>query len=352
MYAAKSRYNCVMRIVDPAKSVSERSTAPLRVGFILTRRFTLCAFANFVDVLRLAADEGDRSRPILCTWCVLSDNMAPVMASSGVSVQPEERLGDPRRFDYIVVVGGLMHELERVSHAYTDFLRRAAVAKVPLVGVCTGAFVLHRAGLMQGYRCCVSWFHHNDFLEQFEGITPVSDQIFVVDRGRLTCSGGTSSAHLAAFLVDRHIGRAAAQKSLSIMMIDEAMAAERPQPGLPMELRTTDPLVRRALLILQQNLDTPLPVGRLAAKLDVSRRKLERHFTAAVGLSPSEAGKKIRLAHAELLLERSEKTVTQIAQDTGFSDVSHLIRVFRAANDVTPEVWRRARAGGGGSPVQ
>ena len=78
---------------------------------------------------------------------------------------------------------------------------------------------------MQGYRACVSWFHHEDFLEQFDGLEPVSDQIFVVDRDRLTCSGGVSSAHLAAFIVERHLGRARAAKSLHIMIIDEAMAA-------------------------------------------------------------------------------------------------------------------------------
>ena len=68
-------------------------------------------------------------------------------------MQPEERLGDPTRFDYIVVIGGLMQELETLAPAYVSFLQRAAAAGVPLVGVCTGAFVLHRAGLMQGYRC-------------------------------------------------------------------------------------------------------------------------------------------------------------------------------------------------------
>ena len=320
------------------------ATARLRVGFILTPRFTLCAFANFVDVLRLAADEGDRSRPILCRWRVLSATMDPVASSSGIVVQPEERLGDPTRFDYIVVVGGLMQELELLAPAYVSFLQRAAAAGVPLVGVCTGAFVLHRAGLMQGYRCCVSWFHHNDFLEQFTGITPVSDQIFVVDRDRLTCSGGTSSAQLAAFLVDRHIGRAASKKSLAIMMIDETMAAERPQPGLPLELTTADPLVRKALLTMQQRLDTPMTVAALADHLKVSRRKLERHFAEALSLTPSAAGLKIRLAHAELLLSRSERSVTQVAQDTGFSDVSHLIRVFRATHGTTPEAWRRGQA--------
>ncbi|MDG0989801.1 MAG: GlxA family transcriptional regulator [Yoonia sp.] len=326
-----------------SESETNLGRARLRIGFILTRRFTICAFANFVDVLRLASDEGDRSRPILCNWRVLSSDMNPVTSSSGISVQSEERLGDPKRFDYIVVIGGLMSELEQLEPAYTTFLQQAAKARVPLVGVCTGSFVLHRAGLLNGYRCCVSWFHHNDFLEQFDGLEPVSDQIFVVDRDRLTCSGGTSSAHLAAFLVDRHVSKAAARKSLSIMMIDEAMEADRPQPGLPLDLTTNDPIVRRALLLIQQNLDAPPTVSTLAARLKVSPRTLERRFDGALKVTPFEAGKRIRLAHAERLLLRTRQSVTQIAQETGFSDVSHFIHVFKAVYNTTPEVWRASR---------
>jgi transcriptional regulator GlxA family with amidase domain len=341
MIASYQCENCVMTELADSKTTANQR---LRVGIILTQRFTICAFANFIDVLRLAADEGDRSRPILCGWRVLSPDMAPVASSSGISVQPDERLGDPARFDYIVVVGGLMQELARVPPETTLFLQRAAERRVPLVGLCTGAFVLHRAGLMHGYRCCVSWFHHNDFLESFDGITPVSDQIFVVDRDRLTCSGGTSSAHLAAFLVDRHIGRAAARKSLSIMMIDEAQAAERPQPGMPLELATRDALVRRALIAMQQSIETPLRVSSLAERLGVSRRKLERHFSDHLGTTPSEADRTLRLTYAEWLLSRSAYSVTRIAQETGFADSSHFIRVFRESRGLTPQGWREAEA--------
>lgn len=318
--------------------------ARLRVGFVLTPRFTLSAFANFVDVLRLAADEGDRSRPIMCGWRVLSHSMNPVTSSCGISVQPEERLGDPARFDYIVVVGGLIDRVEVVHPEYIAFLRRAADSQVPLIGVCTGSFVLHRAGLMDGYRCCVSWFHHNDFLEQFDGLRPVSDRIFVVDRDRLTCSGGASSAHLAAFLVDRHIGIAAARKSLHIMIIDEAMGADDPQPGLPLELKTRDALVQRALHHLQQSLDDPPTVQRVATTLGVSRRKLERHFRDTLGLTPAEAGLRLRLAQARFLLARLDLSVTEIAAETGFSDQSHLIRVFKSREGLTPAAWRRQNA--------
>jgi transcriptional regulator GlxA family with amidase domain len=329
----------------PARKLKPRQEGPrLNVGFILARRFTLCAFANFVDVLRLAADEGDRSRPILCNWSVLSDNMDAVPSSSGVTVQPRERLGDPARFDYIVVVGGLMDEMPSLGPAYTRYLQRAAAAGVPLVGVCTGAFFLHQAGLLDGYRCCVSWFHHADFLEQFEGLNPVADQIFVVDRDRLTCSGGASSAHLAAYLVDKHVGRAQASKSLHIMIIDDALQAEKPQPGITLDFKTGDAMVLRALLIMQQNVDTPLTVEEIARRIGHPKRRLERHFRRELDISPQAAFLKIRLSLAHHQVTTSEKSVAQIALDCGFCDSSHLSRMFRRTFGLTPLALRQGRA--------
>ncbi|MFO1141155.1 MAG: GlxA family transcriptional regulator [Amaricoccus sp.] len=313
----------------------------LTVGFILARRFTLCALGNFVDVLRLAADEGDRSRPILCAWRVVAATMEPVASSSGIAVQPDERLGDPARFDYLVVVGGLVDEIENLHPETVAFLERAAAAGVPLVGVCTGTFALHRAGLMQGYRACVSWFHHEDFLERFEGLKPVTDQIFVVDRDRLTCSGGVAAAHLAAFIVERHLGRARAAKSLHIMIIDEA-AAEEPQPGMPLALVTDDALVRRALLAMQQSIDAPLSIGRVVAQLGVSRRRLERHFRDALGMTPLAADRLIRIEQAKHLLVTTDRSATRIASETGFCDLPHMIKVFRTAEGTTPDAFRRS----------
>lgn len=322
--------------------MTQTNTPRLRIGFLLAPRFTLSAFANFVDVLRLAADDGDGSRPIRCRWTVLSSDLSPIQSSCGLRIQPEERLGDPTRFDYIIVVGGLIDPGVDLGPEATAFLRRAADARVAIAGLCTGVFTLARCGLMDGYRCCVSWFHHQDFMAEFEKMLPVSDQIFVVDRDRLSCSGGVSAAHLAAFLVDRHIGRAAARKSLSIMMIDEAMSGDRPQPGLPLELTARDSLVRRALLAMQQNLHAPLSVAKIARDLGVGRRKLERHFSADIGIPPADASIRIRLAQARMLLRQTSHTITRIAEETGFCDASHLIRVFRDAEGMTPDQWRQA----------
>jgi transcriptional regulator GlxA family with amidase domain len=332
---------------------SDRQKARLSVGFILARRFTLIAFANFVDVLRLSADEGDRSRRILCDWSVLSATMDPVTPSCGVAVQPNERLGDPRRFDYIAVVGGLIEEFENFDPAYIAYLRKAAALGIPLIGVCTGAFILHRAGLMDGYRCCVSWFHHEDFLDQFDGIEPISDQIFVIDRDRLTCAGGASSAYLAAHLVAQHVGRAQATKSLHMLIFDAAEPGEKPQPGVSLALATDDPIVKRALHLAQSNIEDPPSIAVLAGRLGLSPRQLERRFIRHLQKSPKQALTILRLAHSEHLLRITNHSIAEIATATGFCDASHFSRVFKELRKTTPGRWRQRNQRGQsvGSPA-
>jgi len=312
----------------------------LRVAFLLADQFTLSAFANFVDVLRLAADEADKSRPILCDWTVLSDTMDPVRSSCGVRVQPDTRLRNAGRFDYLVVVGGLISDRVAFSPEALAFVQAAAAQRVPLVGLCTGVFALQGAGLLQGYRCCVSWFHHQDFLDRFDSEKPVSDQIFVVDRDRLTCSGGHGATHLAAFLVQRHIGQSAAIKSLNIMMIDNPLSGQRAQPGQALARQTKDELVKRAVLKMQQNIEVPRTVDELALDLGVGRRTLERRFQADLGQSPRAIYLEIRIERAVNKLRSTESSVGEIALSCGFCDAPHLTRTLKAERGLTPSEVR------------
>ena len=313
----------------------------LSVGFLLLGNFTLCAFANFVDVLRLASDEGDRSRQIRCNWKVISPDLHPIVSSCGVSVQPHELIGDLSRFDYVVVVGGVIDDqIFWKDDSRDELLRSAANLGVPLVGLCTGSLVLHRAGLMDGYRCCVSWFHGADFMSQFQGLHPVSDQIFVVDRDRLTCSGGVSTAHLAAFLVDRHLGGSAAMKSLRIMMLDGAANEETPQPAATLNLNANDPLVKKSLSLMHQNLEMPLSIQNIADRLGVEKRRVERRVLRKMGRITASVFVFFRFGQSRHLLLKSEKSVGVIAVECGFCDSAHLGRSFRREYGMTPQSFR------------
>ncbi|MEP9355341.1 GlxA family transcriptional regulator [Xanthobacter sp. KR7-65] len=315
------------------------------MGFVLMHNFTLTAFSSFVDVLRLAADEGDRSRPIDCSWQVMSPHRRAARSSCGIDIQPGSDLADPAGFDYIAVVGGLLHGTPPLPDAIGAYLARAAAAGVTLIGVCTGSFVLCRLGLMAQRKCCVSWYHYHDFLEEFPALVPVADQLFVVDRDRITCSGGAGVADLAARLVTEHLGAAAAQKALNILLIDRPRAAESAQPAPRLaEGSVGDDRVSRALLLMEQNLAEPLTVAALATALGVGARQLERLFAERLKESPQESYLALRLRHARWMLANTAFSAARIAADLGFADGSHLGRAFKARFGMTPAAFRRSAA--------
>jgi len=318
----------------------------LSVGIILARNFTLSAFSLFVDQLRLAADEGDLSRPILCRWQVMSATPEPIPASCGVSVSPNSGLLDPSQFDYIAVVGGLLHAGRQADAATLAYLRSAAAARVPLIGICTGSFILARAGLMEGRRCCVSWYHRQDFMDEFPAHTPVADRMFVVDGDRITCSGGGGAADLASHLIERRLGAAVAQKARHVLLLDRARHGHDAQPHPPISAGVhegvSDPRVRRALLMMEQHLTDPMPITEIAERLRLSTRQLERLFRAAVGLRPAIFYRELRLRYARWLLDHTERSVTDIALEAGFADCAHFSRQFKAMSGKSPSQTRGA----------
>src|SRR5260370_3346664 len=124
--------------------------AKLRVGFLLTPRFTLTAFAGFIDALRLAADEGDRSRPQRCRWGVLGTEGTPILSSCGTGVLPTAPYGSPEAYDYLVVVGGLLHGGQNVPVRFYSLLHETAAAELQLGGLGAGLFVVAPPGLLHG----------------------------------------------------------------------------------------------------------------------------------------------------------------------------------------------------------
>jgi len=318
--------------------------ARLKVGFVLAPRFTLQAFANFVDAIRLAADDRDLSRQIDCEWAVLGEPRETIEASCGLRVHPWSELEDPDRFDYIIVVGGVMHGNARVSSNVNSFLRAAAKAKVPLVGLCTGSFVLARAGLLDGYEVCVHWMHRDEFISEFPDLRVESNRMFVIDRDRLTCAGGTSVVHLASHLIEKHCSRAQALKSMRIMIEEQPLPAGAWQPEEIVTRQSQDTLVKRAMLAIEQDVSEHIPLPMLADTLGISVRQLQRRFIADIGIGAREYRQRLQLARAKWLVEHTDRSMTEIALDCGFSDSAHFSRTFKGHYHILPSADRqRAR---------
>jgi transcriptional regulator GlxA family with amidase domain len=308
----------------------------LKVGFVLAPHFTLTAFAGFVDALRLAGDEGDRSRRVQSDWDILGHSSEPIPSSCGAMVQPTARLEEPQGYDLVVVVGGLIHGRQQVPDAVYRFLQAAAQRGLPLVGLCTGSFILARAGLLDHYLTCVSWFHREEFEREFPHCRVTSKQMYVVDRDRMTCAGGTSVVHLAAHLIEQRIGRASAVKALRIMLEDQPLPSRALQPESVVTHKSRDPVVHKAMLLIEQHLQKPGPVSQSYELLGVGQRQLERRFQLDIGMSPAQYRTKLRLQRAEWLLKSTRMSVTDVAIECGFQDSSSLSRALKQLKGISP----------------
>jgi len=338
---------------QPKPAPRRQDPRPLSVGLLLAQDFTLSAFSLFVDTLRLAADESDYSRPIHCRWTIMSDTEAPIRSSVGVEILPGSLLVDPAQFDYVVVVGGILHNHPKTNAVLHTYLRRAAAAGVKLIGICTGSFILCRAGLMEGRRVCVSWLHYQDFRDEFPDHPVIGDRFFEIDGDRITCAGGAGAADLAAALVERHLGSRLAQKPHQVLLLTPMRGSDGVQPHPPMAHDVSDEQVRRALLMMEQNLGNPLHIAMIAQRLELSTRQLERRFDAALGKRPSDLYRELRLRYARWLLETTTRSVTDIALDAGFSDCAHFSRQFKALHGLSPSLARPAmRRDAGHTPTE
>lgn len=316
-------------------------TSALAVGFVLLQRFTLLPFAAFIDCLRLAADEGDHSRQLHCNWTLMTSVGHKVFASCGVAITSCVEFRDPANFDYIVVIGGIQEANNNVDQNTLDYLRHAASLGIPVVGICTGTFALIQSGLLTGRRCCVSWYHHGDLVRRFPDITPVADRLFIDEGDIITCAGGIASAYLSAYLVERHLGRAWAMKSLHIMLIDEARKGDHPQPQPVVYDKITDRIVRRAVNIITQHMGEVISITELARRLGTSRRNIERKFRDELNVTPQRFARNLRLRYGLWLLHYTTKNITEIGERCGFSDTAHFSRQFREEFGYPPSRVRK-----------
>src|SRR6202047_315389 len=320
---------------------AERSARPpLRVGVILAHHFTLSAFAVFVDHLRLAADEGDRSRPLNVQWSIMASRPESVPASCGVMLEPTSALLPPDILDYVVVIGGLLHAGPQIDEVTTRYLREVGATNVPLIGICTGSFILCRVGLMKGRRSCVSWYHYQDFLEAFPSQEVVADRLFLAEGPRITCAGGAGAAALATYLIEQHLGRAVAQKASQVLLFDRPRSGSDAQPHPPLSETVAEPRVRRALLLMEQNLARAIAVAAVAAERGLSARQLERWRQQHVGMGPASLYRQLRMRYANWLIENTDRSVTDIANEAGFAGGAPFPRQFKDAYGLSPSTRR------------
>ncbi len=321
---------------------NETNNLHLKVGFLLAPDFTLLAFTGFMEVLRQAADVGDGSRQIWSSWTVMSHDLAPIRASCGVEINPQENFRDPAEFDYIVLVGGLLSSQGEVTSELKNYLKQAVRIKTKVIGLCTASFILADIGLLDDRACAVHWYHYPHFKASYPKTLPVINNLFVEDGSIITSPGGVATTDLALFLVENYFGPEKVLKVLRHMILDWNRPVNHPQtPYINDYSDIADPRMRRAIFYMEQNLSNNINIDHVAEEVAISTRQLERLFQIYLRDSPANYFRTLRLRHANWLIHNTKNTITDIAHECGFSDSSHFAKRFKSFFGFSPS---RARA--------
>lgn len=323
--------------IAPATSPDAR---PRRLGLLLVPGFPMMAFSSATEPLRAANLIADRT---LYDWRLLSADGEAVQASSGIQVVPDAPLRRAPALDMVLVCSGLDPQGFEHQGAFA-WLRERALAGTPLGALSTGTFTLARAGLLDGHRCTTHWEHLPALAESYPALE-VSSGLFEIDRGRLTSAGGTAAMDLMLHLIGSdHGGDLAAAVSDNFLHGRIRAPADRQPMSEQIRLRARAPKLAGAIDLMQMNVEQPLSTGRLAERIGLSRRQLERLFQLHQGCTPSEYYMRIRLEHARVLLLETGLSLLNVALAAGFVSQSHFGACYRRHFGRTPGEERRGPA--------
>lgn len=318
----------------------------VRLGFVLLPQFTMAAFAAFADLLGILGADAETSGH--CAWEVVADTLIPVRSASGIQIVPTDLLGDPLRFDEVILVGGPLASPDAYPRELSNWLRQAARGGCYLAGLCNGVFALAAAGVLAGHRVCVASTHYRDFTQRFPSFAPeqiVVDRQLVSDRRRMTCAGGAAVNEMAVRMLCRHLPEAGVQSALRRLQLETTESSQQIQPP-PADLPPgCPPAVQRAALMIEQYAGHALSLPALADRVGMSPRQLQRLFGQHLRMTPQAYARGVRLRLAEWALVHTDKSIATIASDCGFADAAHMGRTFRAAFGVAPGLWRRRAVG-------
>jgi transcriptional regulator GlxA family with amidase domain len=315
---------------------------PQVYGFFLHPRFSMLAFTSAVEPLRAANRLSGRK---LYEWKIISHDGRPVSSSSLIEVLPHGGLDDFEMLPNVVVVAGLSAQFfdDRKLFAW---LRRLARRGCRIGALSTGSYTLAKAGLLDGYRCTIHWENLTGFREDFANLD-ATGELFEIDRGRFTCSGGTAALDLMLSLMALEHGRTLATQ-VAEQFIHERIrdTHDRQRMSLRSRLGISHPKLLKVLELMEEHLEEPLPRSDLARRTGLSTRQLERLFRKYLGRTPTRYYQELRLYRARTLLTQTSLSVLDVALACGFVSASHFSKCYREFFRCTPREERQVPLSG------
>jgi transcriptional regulator GlxA family with amidase domain len=315
-------------------------TLPTRFGFFLVNDFTLISMSSAVEPLRMA---NRICKKDVYRWKTISQNGGPVCASDGLSVNVDSGMQDPdvlSGVDVLIICGGWNIE-KNTSDAVLRWLRSLSNRSVGFGSSCTGSYVLAEAGLLEGYRCSVHWENIGPMTDLFPKVH-VSRSVYTIDRGRYTCSGGTSPVDMMLHLIKRECG-SEVSAGVAEQFIYERIRRSGEKQRIPLKhvVGNQSEKLIVAVELMEANVREPISQVDIASYTGVSRRQLQRLFERYLHCTPSRYYSQIRLARARELLHQTSMSLVEISALTGFVSSSHFSKSYKEHFGHSPSAERK-----------
>jgi transcriptional regulator GlxA family with amidase domain len=305
-----------------------------RIGYVVSDGFQMMALATqavFEYSNRVAGKKVYEMR-------VLSEKGGLVHSSLGVALQTERF--SARAFDTLIVIG-----TEEVSPNATpgllNFIRRGLKLSRRVTSICTGAFALAQAGLLDGRRATTHWYHARELQRRFPEVKMEEDRIFIIDGPVWTSAGASAGLDLALALVEKDLGEEAARSVARKLVMHHRRAGGQSQHSELLALSPKSDRIQNAISFAEKNLGSSLSVEKLAGVANLSPRQFSRAFQTETGQSPAKAVEKLRVEAARLMIESSHHPIEVIARETGFVDRRRMREAFLRTLGQPPQIIRR-----------
>jgi transcriptional regulator GlxA family with amidase domain len=274
---------------------------------------------------------------------LVASERGEVVCSSGIRLLAERALEQSRgRIDTLVVAGGLGVSQAERDEELIGWVRRAAGRSRRVASVCTGAFLLARAGLLEGRQATTHWAACRTLQRRYPDVQVKTEPIFIRDGNVYTSAGVTAGIDLALALVEEDLGsRAALDIARALVLFVRRPGGQR-QFSTSLAGQTAErPSLRGLQEWITDHLGGDLSVPALAERAFMSERNFARVFRREVGISPAAYVESLRVERAKLLLQSTPLSVQEVGRRSGFGTVETLRRSFARAVGASPADYRR-----------
>ena len=309
-----------------------RSERPRHFVFVLLPNFSMLSFSCAIEAFRIANRMAERE---LYSWSLATEGGETVQCSSGIVYQVDHDLEETNRDDTIILCGGIGIQ-ESSTKRVLNWVRREARRGVTLGGLCTAAYTLAKAGLLDGKKATIHWENQDSFLEEFQEVD-LTKSVFVIDGNRITTAGGTSSIDLMLKIIAQDHGEDLASLTADQLIYSSIRTDQDTQRlSIPTRIGVRHPKLSAVIRKMEQNIEEPISPSVLAQEVGMSTRQLERLFRRYLNRSPKRYYMEIRLSKARNLLMQTDMSVINVALACGFASPSHFSKCYRAHYNTTP----------------